>query len=92
MKFSIGALILLTLIAGIVANVWTQRERIARAHAAIEVLERDIKQLNFDEASMDSHIHVCETAIANNPSPSQYFLDAEKRLEELEAIGKEQDK
>lgn len=92
MRYSIGALILSTLIAAMVANVWMQRQRIARAHAAIEELERDIKLLNFDEAYVDSHIQVCELAISNNPLPSPYYVDAVQRFEELAAIGQEQDK
>ncbi len=67
MRYSLGALILLTLISAMLANLWLQRQRIARTRAAIEELERDLKLLSFDEAYVDSHTHVCERAIANNP-------------------------
>lgn len=92
MRYSIGALILLTLISAMLANVWLQRQRIARARAAIEELEWDIKLLNFDDAYVDSHTQVCELAIANNPLPSPYYLDALKRVEELAASGQERNK
>lgn len=92
MRYSLGALILLTLISAMLANVWLQRQRIARARAAIEELEWDIKLLNFEESYVDSHTHVCEHAIANNPLPSPYYLDALKRFEERAASGQEQDK
>lgn len=81
MRYSITALMLLSLIAAMLANVWLQRQRIARAQAAIQEIESEIKLLNLDEASIDSHIQVCELAIANNPLPSPYYLDAVKRLE-----------
>lgn len=92
MRYSIGALILLTLISAMFANVWLQRQRIARARAAIEKLEWDIKLLNFDEAYVDAHTHACELAIENNPQPSPYYLDALKRFEQTAASGQEQDK
>jgi hypothetical protein len=90
-RYSLGALILLTLISAMLANVWLQRQRIARTRAAIEELERDLKLLNFDEAYVDSHTHVCERAIANNPLPSPYYRDALKRFKEISASGQEQD-
>lgn len=92
MRYSIGALILLTLISAMLANVWLQRQRIARARAAIEELEWDIKLLNFDEAYVDSHTHVCELAIANNPQPSPYYLDALQRFEQTAEINQKQAK
>jgi hypothetical protein len=91
-RYSIGALILLTLVAALVANVWLQRQRCARARAAIEQLEQELKLLNFDEAVVESHTEVCELAIANNPLPSQYYLAAQQRLDELSASDKEIDK
>jgi hypothetical protein len=91
-RYSLNALILLTLIFAMLANVWLQRQRIARARAAIEELEGNIKLLNFDAAYVDSHTHICEHAIANNPLPSPYYLDALQRFEELAASGQEQDK
>jgi hypothetical protein len=91
-RYSLNALILLTLFSAMLANVWLQRQRNARAHAAIEELEWNIKLLNFDEAYVDSHTHVCELAIENNPLPSPYYLDALKRFEQTAASGQEQDK
>jgi hypothetical protein len=86
-RYSIGALIILTLISAMLANVWMQRQRIARARAAIEELEWDIRLLNFDKAYVDSYTQVCELAIANNSLPSPYYLDALKRFEETAASG-----
>ncbi len=37
-----------------IANVWMQRQRIARANATIEELDWDIKLLNIDEAYLES--------------------------------------
>lgn len=91
MKFSISALILLTLIIALLANVWMQRQRIARARTAIEELTRDIKLLNVDEAYLNSHTRVCELAIENNPLPSPYYLAAKQRLNEQTASAQEND-
>jgi hypothetical protein len=49
-KYSLAGLIKLTFISAMLANVWLQRQRIARAQSAIEELEWDIKLLNFAES------------------------------------------
>lgn len=92
MKYSIGTLLLLTLIAAIVANIWLQRLRIERAQAAIQEISLEIKLFNFEEEHVDSHTRVCELAIANNPLPSPYYLAAKQRFEELAGSDQDQNK
>ena len=83
MKFTIRALIFLTLLVAVAANAFLQWNRIARAKADIQSLESEIKAAGFDAAYVDSHTLVCERAIENNPLPSPYYLSAKRRHEEL---------
>jgi hypothetical protein len=84
MKFTIRALIVLTLLVALSAHAFLQWQRIVRVKADIVIIEMEINRLNFDAENVDSHTRVCELAIANNPLPSPYFLVAKQRHEELQ--------
>lgn len=89
MKFTIRALMLLTLMAALITSVVTQRRRIDRVNADIEGIESDIHRLSFDSEYVDSHTRVCELAIENNPLPSPYFLAAKERHEQAHSAKQE---
>jgi hypothetical protein len=82
MKFTIRALIVLTLLVALSARAFLQWQRIVRVKADIVSVTTEINRLNFDAEYVDSHTKVCELAIANNPLPSPYFLAAKQRHEE----------
>ncbi|MFM2215749.1 MAG: hypothetical protein RL240_67 [Planctomycetota bacterium] len=82
MKFTIRALIVLTLLVALSARAFLQWQRIVRVKADIVSVKTEINRLNFDAQYVDSHTKVCELAIANNPLPSPYFLAAKQRHEE----------
>ncbi len=82
MKFTIRALIVLTLLVALSAHAFLQWRRIIRVKADIVSVKTEINRLNFDAEYVDSHTKVCELAIANNPLPSPYFLAAKQRHEE----------
>ncbi len=84
MKFTIRALIFLTLLVALSAHAFLQWQRIVRVKADIAIIEMELNRLNFDAEYVASHTRVCELAIANNPLPSPYFLAAKQRHEELQ--------
>jgi hypothetical protein len=83
MKFTIRALIVLTLLVALSAHAFLQWRRIIRVKADIVSVKTEINRLNFDAEYVASHTQVCELAIANNPLPSPYFLAAKRRHEEM---------
>ena len=83
MKFTIRALIVLTLLIALSAHAFLQWQRIVRVKSDILIVETEINRLNFDAEYVASHTHVCELAIESNPMPSPYFLAAKQRHEEM---------
>ena len=83
MKFTISALLFLTLLVALSAYAFLQWQRIVRVKADIFLVKTEINRLNFDAEYVASHTQVCELAIANNPLPSPYFLAAKQRYEEM---------
>jgi hypothetical protein len=82
MKFTIRALIVLTLLVALSAHAFLQWRRTVRVRAEIVKIETEIKRLQFDKEYVDSQTKVCELAIANNRLPSPYFLAAKRRHED----------
>lgn len=89
MKFTIRALLLLTLMAALITNVVMQRRRIDRVNVDIARIESEIHRLNFDADYVDSHTRVCELAIENNPLPSPYYVAAKQRHEQAASANEE---
>lgn len=89
MKFTIRALLLLTLLSALTTSVVLQQRRIDRVNEDIARIESEIHRLNFDAQYVDSHTRVCELAIENNPLPSPYYLAAKQRHEQAASAKEE---
>lgn len=77
MKFSIRAILALTLLIALLVHAFIRWNRLDTIRAEIVHWQRELIRQPFNERHVQAHTAICESAIADTPLPSLAYQSAE---------------